>query len=358
MANRIKALANKCSGCGCDMVFNADSQCVTCPSCNKSKAIKSLSSIQKHDVAKKVELTDKNTSWATQAKNMACPNCGAKVLLNNYQASSKCPYCTTDLIASIDDFNGLKPDAIIPFAFGKEKAATIFKDKLDTKAFISKKIKNAINTNEICGYYFPVFMFDAEASTMYHGRLYENYTVKDRDGNSETKRKYFDISGHKITKHENIEIEASSKINQMQLSLIKPFNKNQLKPYQDEYVYGYELEYYNNSILDCYSQAQQIMKGEIKQSILFNYKYDGIDSFEMSNNFTSPKYTYAFYPIYCINYSHKGKNYSNIMNGQTGTLQGDYPKSAGKVALALIGGILGFLLIFLIPALFVIFAFL
>lgn len=358
MSPRIKAVANKCSGCGNDMVFSPDTQSVSCPSCNTSKKIKDSTTYSKHDVTNKSELTDKNTSWANQTKNMECPNCAAKVILNNYQASSKCPYCTTDLIASIEKFNGLKPDAIIPFSFSKEKAASVFKERLATKAFISKKIKNSITTNEICGYYFPVFMFDAESSTVYNGRLYENYTVKDKDGNSETKRRYFDISGHKISKHNQIEIEASSKLHQMEMSLIKPFNKHQLKAYQDDYVFGYELEYYNNSILDCYNQAKRIMEGEIKQGILFNYKYDGIDFFDMNSTFTNPKYSYVFYPMYRINFSHNGKTYSNIMNGQTGAICGDYPKSAGKIALAVLGGILGFLLVFLIPTLFILFAFL
>lgn len=358
MKSRIKAIANKCSGCGNDMVFNPDFGCIVCPACSNKKEIISSSSIKKHDLNKANSTTNNNAEWASQIKSMSCPNCGAKIILNNYQASSKCPYCTSSLIASMENFSGTKPDAIIPFAFSKEKAVNVFKENIVNKAFISKSFKNNINTNEIQGYYFPVFMFDAECSTIFNGRLYENYEVKDKDGNTETKRKYFDISGHKITRHNDIEVEASTKLSQFEMNFIKPFDKQLLKSYTDDYVYGFELEHYNNSIADCYLQAQQIMKSEIKNSILFNYKYDGIDSFDMINTFENPKYSYVFYPMYRINYTHKNNNYSNIMNGQTGKIYGDYPKSTAKIILAVLGGLLGFLAVLAIPALFILLAFL
>ena len=61
-------------------------------------------------------------------------------------------------------------------------------------------------------------------------------------------------------------------------------------------------------------------------------------------SFYNQKYKYCMLPIYRINFSYKNKTYTNVMNGQTGSLGGDYPKSAGKISLVVILSILGFLL--------------
>ena len=176
-------------------------------------------------------------------------------------------------------------------------------------------------------------MFEANCSAVYSGRLYENYEVKDKDGNTETRRKYFNIKGTKHSRYENVEIEASSKLSQFELNYIKPYRMELSKAYANEFVYGYDMECYNTSVLDCHKQAQTIMQQKLKKEILSDYHYDGIDHFEMLPTFTNEKYTYVMLPIYRINYSHKNKNYSNVMNGVSGALGGDYPKSIGKILL-------------------------
>ena len=229
MKKAIKALSNKCSGCGDDMIFNPDLNCVECPSCKNQNKIESLSTIKKHAVENNNALLDKNTEWLSENREMQCPNCGALVVLNKSQVASSCHYCGSDLIASMENFHGLKPDGIIPFQFGKQKAIAIFNEKIKNKWLVPKKFKNTVNANEIHGYYFPTFTYNANCFTQYVGRLYTIENVKDKDGNTETKRRYFNISGSKITKHENVEIEASSKLNQRELNRIKPYDNKQTK---------------------------------------------------------------------------------------------------------------------------------
>lgn len=349
MKKEVKALSNKCDGCGYDLVFNPDTNSVVCSSCNKEIAIKTNKDYLKHDVDNKETLKDKNTEWANQNKAMNCPSCGAQVILNKFQAASTCPYCNSELVVSLEKFNGLKPDAILPFKFGKSKAIQMFKEKIKNKWLVPSKFKKSVSAKEIHGYYFPSFVFDANCKTRFEGRLYEEYEVKDKDGHSETKRRYFTIKGVKDTRHENVEIEASTKLSQFELNLVRPYDLKQAQSYTDEYVYGFDLEYYSNSVSEAYSQAQTIMKQSIKRDILNNYHYDGVDSFTMFNEFSAPKYSYIMLPMYRINYSHKNKNYSNIMNGQTGSLGGDYPKSALKITMI----VLLALLVFLFPTIFI-----
>jgi len=353
MNKKIKAVANKCKNCGYDLVFNPDSNSVVCPSCKSSTPILQNKIIAKHDFERSYKTADKNTEWGNQNKSMECPNCGARVALMQFQAAANCPYCNSELVASMEQFSGLKPDAIIPFKISKEKAVEKFKNILKSKFLVPKSFKNSVSADEIHGYYFPVFMFEADCITQYSGRLYEEYTVKDREGNSETRRRYFNIQGTLPSRHNNIEVEASSKLSQYELAGISPYDHKLAQAYNDEYVYGYELEFYSNSVEASYEQALKIMKAQIRQSILFKYHYDGVDHLDMSHSFSNPKYTYSMLPMYRINYTYKNKKYTNIMNGQSGKLTGSYPKSGAKITLLVLAGVLVFLVPVILILLFV-----
>ena len=334
MRKKITALTKKCSSCGFDMVFDPDKKSLFCVSCHNKQDIVSKPGLNKHNLnTEDTLLNHENQEWAQEMKTMQCPNCGAHSVLQNFNTSATCPYCNTSLIASNEHFNGLKPDSIIPFQFGKSKAEQLFKEKLKKKWFLPNKFKNSINADEINAYYFPTFVFDAECSTNYTGRLYKNVKSRKENGETETVRKYFHIDGLKETKHENIEIEASTHLSQYELEAIKPYDFKQAENYSDAYVQGYSLEHYSNSAKDSYKKAKSIIKKEIKEIILNKYKHDGVDDFEMDTMFSNEKYSYCVLPLYRINYSYKNTNYSNVMNGQTGSLGGKYPKSGWKISL-------------------------
>ena len=354
MQKNLKTNISKCSGCGDDMTFHPSKQCLVCPSCNLEKEITAPVGLLKRDLDLTETFSDhKNSDWLKQNHAMQCPNCGATSILSNYETSAMCPYCDTSLIACKKQFNSLKPDSIVPFKFGKDRAEQLFKEKLKNKWFISGKFKKSIRADEIIAYYFPAFVFDADCSTIYSGRLYNEETKNKSDGTSETVRNYFNISGQKETHHANIEIEASAKLSQFELNSIRPYNLNEARSYSNEFIYGFSLEQYSNSILETHKQAQKLMEQDIRKEILKCYRHDGVSYLNMTPSFYNQKYSYCMLPIYRFNFSYKNNKYTNVMNGQTGSLGGDYPKSVGKISLIVI---LGLLIFFLPIVLFVLFA--
>jgi len=58
------------------------------------------------------------------------------------------------------------------------------------------------------------------------------------------------------------------------------------------------------------------------------------------------KFAHYLLPVYKCDYKYKNKNYTTLMNGQTGKVGGGYPKSGVKITffvlmiIAIIGGII------------------
>ncbi len=344
MSKVLKSSSGNCKTCGSNLFFNPETQTLDCESCKSKQVIDSKVEITKHNLE---ELDAANHHKTLILKNnkqsMKCSNCGASVVLTKFETATSCPYCNSNLIANKEQIAALEIDSIIPFKFGKEKARQMFKEKLKSKWFISGKFLKSLSSQEISSFYFPSFIFDSDCSTTYNGRLYNEETIEDSDGNRRTVKKYFNILGKRDTKHKDVIIEASTKLQQNELNYVKPYNLNEMKAYSDEYIYGYPLEQYSNTVGEAYLQAQDMMKAEIRRAILSSYSHDGVSYFNMTPTFYNKKYLYCVLPMYRINYSYKNKNYSNVMNGQTGSLGGKYPKSGLKITFAI-----------LIPALFIV----
>lgn len=352
MQKKLKTNVGKCETCGSNKLFNPESQSLDCPSCRSQTKINSEKGLFKHDLDNSNNLTHHKNETAKGMRSMQCQNCGACVVLLDYQTSAVCPYCNTNMIASNEQFDGLKPDSVVPFQFGKEKATQMFKEKLKSKWLAPSKFKNSINADEIKAYYFPAFIFDADCSTNYEGRLYNTEEVKNKDGTTDTVRKYFKVRGEKQTQHKDIEIEASLKLSQNELNSVRPYNFDGAYKYANEFIYGYALEQYSNSISEADKQAKTIMEREIRTRILNSHRHDGVDYLNMYPTFYNEKFSYCILPMYRINFSYKNKKYSNVMNGQTGKLAGSYPKSGAKITMIVLLSIFVFILPILLFALF------
>lgn len=337
MPKKIKALSNQCVGCGDNLIYNPETASLFCPSCKQTKKITTKSGMPKHDVKSSLNNSNKNKDWAETNKYMECPSCGASVILKNFQVTSACPYCDTSLMALTSEYNIQKPDSIIPFAISKKQAELRFKENLRNKTFAPKQFKQNIKADEIHAYYFPSIIFNANCSSTYSGRLYENYTETDENGLKETKRKYFPISGLKVTRHKNIEISASSKISQSELFEIRPYDFSKVQNYNDDYVYGYDLECNSNSIMETSKIAQSEIEDEIKEKILDDNPCDGVDRLDISTKYDLFNYSHCVLPLYRFNFTYKNVKYSNVMNGQTGLITGSYPKSSSKIILLILG---------------------
>lgn len=349
MPKNLKATSRKCSSCGDDMFFDPVRFALVCPACQSEQKIKVNKVYKKHDINENFN-THKNEEWANKNVSMQCPNCAATTLLKQYTTSAKCQYCETPLIANSSQFVGLKPDAIVPFVFNKIKAEEIFKNKIGRRWLAPRSLKKSVKADTIRAFYFPSFVYDAECHSTYDGRLYENVDVKNSDGETSTERRYFNIKGEQFSSHKNIEVEASARLSQYELNRIRPYDLSKAYAYTDEFVYGFALENYSNSVKETNLQAQTIIKQDIKNTILKKYDHDGVSEFNMQTTFIKQQYSYCVLPIYRINYTYKKKNYSNIMNGQTGALGGNYPKSIIKILLI----VLTFFAIFGLPILAVI----
>nr|MBO4517289.1 hypothetical protein [Clostridia bacterium] len=330
----------KCPGCGANMVFNADLQTLYCPHCGSRKELGETSTAQEKDI---MEGLSADSVWkAEETTVFRCDNCGAKVVLSKGETAKTCPFCGTAHVEKTEELAGLKPDAVLPFAFGQDKAVEFSKTWAKKRFFAPRKFKKNLNAENVNGVYTPCFTFDSRTYSTYVGRIGTTHTRTVGSGNNRRTETYVvwrNISGTFSDFFDDLAIAAGDKCGQKELDKLSPYDTNSSKEYKEQYLLGFMAYHYDRELSDCWDTAKKRIDAILKRKILAQYSYDKVDYLNVSTTHQDVKYKYVMLPVYVGNYTFSSKLYNFFVNGTTGKTYGKYPKSKLKIGLLTLLGI-------------------
>lgn len=323
----------KCKKCGGGLAFCPSSQSLKCEKCNTEYEIKKNTVYDKHDFEMEKETKEEPLDLSKMKSH--CSSCGAVFSGETFAISDVCSYCGAHLVIDFND--GAAPDCVIPFAFDRHTAKSKFRTGLRSKWFVPSKFKKTPPENTIESIYIPAYLCDVSTSNYYTGKLYDIH--RKSDGN--TYKTYTNISGTQNVVESNLIVECSSELAQATLNAIKPYNIAGAYKFQPDFILGYSVEYFNRNLQKCKDNLKAMAVANVRRRILDNYSYDGVDYLKIDTSYYDCCYSKIILPTYRVNYKYKGKDYSTFMNGQTGKVGGNIPRSAFKITLFVLGAILG-----------------
>lgn len=343
----------KCPACGGNMVFDPETQMLYCPHCDTKQTFKQSFGAKEIDI---LQGFDDNRKWGKEeAVCFRCDNCGAKVVLNKGETAKGCPFCGTAHVQKVEELDGLKPNALLPFLFGIEKAVNIVKNWAKKKLYAPSDFKTNLKTEKVKGVYTPCFTFDSKTTSRYVGRIGDYHTRVVGSGKNRRTETYVvwrNISGTYYEGFDDVLITAGSKFDQQKLNKISPYQTCGAREYDENYMLGFMAYHYDKEITDCWAEAKRTMDSVIKKEILSQYHYDVLSYINVSTSHEAVTYKYVMLPVYVGHFDYKKKLYNFYVNGTSGKVLGKTPVSALKV-LATVGislaaiGLIG-LLVYLI----------
>lgn len=348
---KVETESVKCPGCGANMIFDADLQTLYCPHCGSKKEIGATRIATEKDIMEGLSV---DSEWKpTETVVFRCDNCGAKVVLTKTETAKICPFCGTAHVQKSEELAGLKPDAVLPFCFGREKALEYGKTWAKKRFFAPRKFKKNLNADNVNGIYTPCFTFDSNTYSYYSGRIGKHHTRvvgSGKNRRTETYTVWRNISGNYADFFDDLAIAAGDKCGQKELDKLSPYDTNSGKEYQEKYLLGFMAYHYDHELSECWNTAKTRMDKVIRQRILRQYDYDVVDYLNVSTKHENVKYKYVMLPVYVGNFTFRQKLYNFFINGTTGKTYGKYPKSGFRIGgLLLIGAaIIGVILYFLL----------
>lgn len=340
-----------CKNCGSVMEFDPESQALKCPSCGSRETIDHFAErIQEHpmtlDARRKIRAEEKTSH------TMECQGCGAKIEVDANSTAAECPYCGSKYVLAEKQEDTLVPDGVLPFQLDRDMADQRFAAWVKGQFWAPGKLKHLYQKGLLQGIYLPYWTFDARTDTPYTARGGRVHTQTYRGPNGKMRTRTYTtwhpVSGQIRHTFDDLLVPASGKLDLDLLGGMDSFRTEALVSYSPEYLSGYNAECFSVSLEVAANQARQEMTEQIREMAEREVlsRYDRIDGLCISPSFSGETFKYILVPVYSTAYQYRDRVYHVLINGQSGLIAGEYPKSIFKIALCVLLVIAVILLVF------------
>lgn len=325
-----------CENCGGVMNFDPATQTLKCPNCDTSITIENRAAqVCEHPLT----IHDLHTVRAAKktSHTMECRGCGAKIEVDATSTATECPYCGSSYVLAEKQEDAIVPDGIIPFRIDKEGASDILRQWLKGRYLAPSQLKNISQKDKMQGIYLPYWTFDALADARYTamGGRHRQVKRKNSDGGEETAivTDWYPTSGRIRQFFDDVLVPASMKLDMKILDGVDAFRTKETASYAPEYMSGYGAECFTVDLqtahIDALNQMERRLISMARSEVL--RRYDEVGDVQVYPDFENESYKHILLPVYSTAYKYHDKIYHVLINGQTGDIKGEYPKSAVKI---------------------------
>ena len=325
----------KCPCCGGSIEFDSSVQKMKCPYCDTEFDVKTLS-----EYAQSVEEEEpEDMSWSDEAgdewqegeseglRTYVCKSCGGEIVGDVNTAATACPFCGSPVVMTGNLSGVLKPDYVIPFKLDKKAAKEKLKQHFTGKRLLPKAFKTENHISEVKGIYVPFWLFDAnvEASVQYAMTETDSW---ESGGYIYTKSTEHAIYREGEVAFAGIPCDCSKKMDDTLMEAIEPYHFRDAVPFRAAYLAGYVADRYDVDMQDCIARATKRAQASTEKEMKYGLQSKGTITVKSNRiQVKSATYHYALYPVWILNTTWRGKQYTFAMNGQTGRMVGDLPFS-------------------------------
>lgn len=336
----------QCPSCTGPLRFDGKTGRLQCDYCGSSFSVQEIEALyeEKDEAAAQAFQTAEDTvsaegEWSGTESNWAkeqglraynCPSCGAELICDETTAATSCPYCGNPSIVPGQLSDMLKPDYVIPFKLSKEEAKAALKNYYRGKKLLPKAFSDQNHIEEIKGVYVPFWLFDGAADTQMQFQGTRVASMQQGDA-MVTTTDYFRVLRAGTVRFEKIPVDASSKMPDVHMDAIEPYDYSELKPFSNAYLPGFLADKYDVEPEACYARADE--RAENTAVDLISQTVSGYSSLVPQGrqiHIRRGKVSYALLPVWMLSTRWNGQSYLFAMNGQTGKLIGDLPVSTGR----------------------------
>lgn len=320
-----------CPKCGTDMTFDSESGTFFCMECGHKEQISHYRA--DFEPVRGFEHTDIYNDG--EARQYHCKVCKATLVTDDHSAISECPYCGGQMTLGDRISGEFCPTRVIPFAISKKKAQKAFRFwKLKTK-FSPKDFFHDARDKKVFALYLPCWLFDlrGQGKVLLHGVK----PVTSEDSKKEPEIHHYDLFRGLDLSFSHIPVNASRELPDEIFEALGAYDFSKLEEYHvKKHMAGRAAEKNLLPQEDSLQKAKQIVSGYMDAYALDSIKeYQSPELTEKEYDIKQTLVDYAYLPIWVMYFDQHNTEYIFAMNGQTGQIAFDPPKSKIKIAASL-----------------------
>ena len=256
-----------------------------------------------------------------------CNTCGAEVVVSSTTAASKCPYCDNNLIVTENVSSGLRPNGIIPFKITPKDLPRRVREFYKGRKLLPRNFFSDNKMNSVQGVYVPFWLYDCHLDGVM--TLKGTHSTSTRSGDYRyTTTETFNLERDAEMQFRRIPVDGSIRMPDDLMDSIEPFDYSEMVDFNSGYLTGFVADRFDSDPDDCLPRVSRRVENssiELLRETITNYSDVSLKSNLMKITNSSVKY--VMLPVYLFTCKYAGKQYQYAVNGQTGKVVGELPRS-------------------------------
>jgi hypothetical protein len=339
-----------CPACGGESVWNPAKGRLVCPFCGTESAanLDAAGDIAEHDLVDALREAGGGRVAAVAKREVKCQSCNAISVLDPTRQAQNCEFCgSAQLVPYAETAPMHRPESVLPFKVSEPEARDRIRAWYGRLWLAPSALKKRALTDTVGGIYLPYWTFDARVDARWSaeaGHYYYTTETYEQNGRMQTRQvrhvRWEPASGRLQHFFDDDLVCASVGVHPALLRGIEPFPTNELKPYDPGFVAGWIVERYQIDLAAAAARAREAMDAKLQTMCAQQIPGDTFRNLVVDADYSGQTFKHILAPVWLLSYTYGARVFQCAMNGVTGAIRGEYPKSPWKVALLVVAALI------------------
>jgi hypothetical protein len=333
-----------CPACGGEAVWNPAKGKLVCPFCGTESPAELAADgvLVEHDLGAALRaIPDAARGFAAASRQVCCQSCNAISVLDPSRQAQNCAFCgSAQLVPYEETKPAFTPESVLPFRRSETEARDGIRAWYRRLWLAPSRLKSRALTDTVRGVYLPYWTFDAQVEADWKadaGHYYyetETYVVNGQTRTRQVQRiRWEPAAGHVSHFFDDDLVCASVGVQPALVRGIEPFPTHEAKPYDAGYVAGWVVERYQIDLIGAAQRARAAMDAKLRALCAQQIPGDTYRNLVVHPDYSHQTFKHTLAPVWLLSYTYGARRFQCLMNGVTGAVRGEYPKSPWKIAL-------------------------
>lgn len=333
-----------CPACGAQAEWNPGRQRLVCPFCGTETPYErdpSTGAIQEIDLVRTLrEMPEELREWRPGARTVQCRSCKAVSVFEAGRVGENCQFCGSPALVDYQEIKApIRPQSLLPFKVSETQVRENIRRWYASKWFAPGRLKSRALVDTVHGLYIPYWTFDAQVHCPWWAEAgfyyYTTETYRDSQGRTQTRQvqhvRWQPASGIVDRFFDDEPVPGTHGLDQRLLRQVEPFPTTDLVPYETAYLSGFVVEHYQVVLIDAARRSQDQMRRQLEALCAGEVPGDTHRNLRIAPEFSAQTFKHILVPVWLLAYTYGSTRYQVIVNGYTGAIAGQYPKSPWKI---------------------------
>lgn len=344
MAETVALSKFACPSCGGEAIWNPAKQKLVCPFCGTESPAKldAGGAIVEHDLVAALRgIGDDARGWQAEKRLVKCQSCNAISVLDPKRQAQNCEFCgSAQLVPYEETKAAFRPESVLPFKLSESAARDAIRAWYGKLWLAPSALKRRAMTDTVRGVYLPYWTFDARVDaewTAEAGHYYyttESYSEGGQTRTREVRHVRWEPAAGRVQHFFDDDLVcASVGVHPELLRGIEPFPTQDLRAYDAGYVAGWVVERYQIDLVAAAQRARDAMDAKVQAMCAQQIPGDTFRNLVVRSDYSGQTFKHILAPVWLLTYTYGARAFQCALNGVTGAVRGEYPKSPWKIAL-------------------------